>query len=143
SIRVTNKSEFSMDRICATRHFNQMRILDVHEIGKAYVFQTQRPNDNDLIPDMKGFFFHFDVIQWIRQRIEEGKEVSLTTLGIWPIVNISKGIVTHHVPARRSIWSPVFNYEGLGKRRQFLWPLADIWWKPEKLDLDPSKAAKI
>ncbi len=62
---------------------------------------------------------------------------------ITPVIHIENGIRSHIVPARIKIWSPTFEFEGIGIRRLFLWTHADFWWFPEKLNLDPNLASEI
>lgn len=143
SIRARDLSDFSMDRYCAAHHLTFFRVPDAIEIGKPYVPPKIPPDAAEPIPEKPYFFFHPDVHAWMKQRIEDKKPINLTGLAIFPHIHVTGGIVTKHYPTRQAIWSPVFPFDGIGHRRQFIWLRMDIWQQPEQLNIDASKAAEI
>lgn len=62
---------------------------------------------------------------------------------ITPFFRLENGIVRQITPSRWKIWSPVIAIPTIGLRRLFRWTHADVWFKPEQLNLDPAGAAQV
>ena len=134
---VFDYSEYDLNAICQSRHVQRLKVASPR-LGQPWnAFEI--PPDTDYIPEFRGPLIHDD----IRHAATEGKISSLQGMTISPVVHISGGIRERVVPQRVKIWSPVFDFAGVGTRRLYFWPHADFWWLPEQLDLDPDRAADV
>jgi hypothetical protein len=81
--------------------------------------------------------------QEVRDGVLSGVISDLPYMAVGPTVQVVDGIRHSLLPGRLKLWSPIFEYPGIGLKRQFLWAHADLWWRPEELDLNISCAPAV
>lgn len=135
---VHDYSEHTLNEICQSLSLHRLQVAPA-KIGERWdTFQT-KPIDVPPIPGLQAPWFHDDV----REAAKSGQLGSLPGMTASPIIHVEKGVRVRIEPARIRIWSPVFNFPGVGRQRLFLWTYADLWWYPQRLTLDPATAPQV
>lgn len=128
----------TLNEILQTLHLHRFKIDGPH-LGEPWNSFQAIPPDTLPIEGLPKSFFHDDV----RSLAKSGKLRSLNGITLGRPVQIENDIRTRTIATRQKIWSPVFGFPEIGRRRLFLWSHADIWWAANELDLDPESARRI
>ena len=135
---VYDDSKYDLNSICQSLHLHRLKVAPPM-LGQGRDAFNPIPPDTEPLPGLSGPFFHDD----IRRAAVEGKISTLQGMTISPLINMRDGVRERVLPHRLKIWSPVFEFPGVGPRRLYYWTHADFWWLPEHLNLDPERATEV
>jgi len=140
-------SGYDLNTLC---QFLSCRLLRVRypEIGKPYEPPTPVPDtpQDDIIPGGFGIMIHPDVRAALKDHTCASQGYvppPFPAIQASPLVQYEEGIAKHVLPCRFKIWSPVVDLPGLGLRRLYHWTHADLWWYPDRLNLDPEQSSEV
>jgi hypothetical protein len=129
---------YDLNTVCQSVSLRRLRAFSAG-IGESANVAPGKPPETEPIPGFAPAWFD----EKVRQGCLSGAIKDLPGLAVGPTVQVSDGIRRSVVPRRLKLWSPVYDFPGIGSRRQFLWTHADFWWLPEELDLEPANAAAV
>ncbi len=133
-----DRSEHDLNEICQSRTSHLLKVSSPR-LGEPWHPIEHIPPDTDPIPQISLPIMQND----ISRALAEGKFSSLPGMTISPVIQVRGEIRERVLPSRVKIWTPVFDFSGVGRRRIYAWPHADFWWLPEELNLDPGRAAEV
>jgi Shedu protein SduA, C-terminal len=134
---IEDYADKTLNQICQSLSVHRLKV-SIPDIGIHHSEINLLPEDTG-IPGLSSPWIHTD----LRNAAIAGKLSSLPGMTITPIINVEKGLCTSIKPGRTKIWSPIFNFPGLGDNRLFLWTHADFWWKPDLLSWSEVDAVDI
>ncbi|MHB1034068.1 MAG: Shedu anti-phage system protein SduA domain-containing protein [Pirellulales bacterium] len=138
-------STYDLNTLC---QFLSGRLLRVQypAFGKPYEPPTLVPDipQGDIIPGQFGIMIDPEVRHSLKVNAYGGSpSPPFPAIQVAPLVKYEQGVAQHVVPGRFKIWSPVVDVTTLGRRRLYHWTHADIWWYPDRLNLDPALAPQL
>jgi hypothetical protein len=130
---------YSLNQVCQSLSMGHLQVAPPR-LGEQFDVPLPPPSRVEPIPGLNIPLINEPV--W-NLAISRQSEPILKILSIAPTVGVSGGVRAQVMPCRQKIWSPVFEFEGIGLCRQFIWTHADLWWLPERIGLDPSAACEV
>ena len=145
-VLIRDASTYDLNTVCQwlTAHMLKVRYP---ELGKPYEPPTPVPDtamEEEVLSGGFGIMLHPDIRAYLKSVASVGPATSpFPGVQAAPFVRYEQGIAVQVVPWRFKLWSPVVDVPGLGRRRLYHWTHADIWWHPDRLNLDPAQARHL
>lgn len=149
-------SDCSLDAVCQTMHMHSFHI-SASPLGSdtrsSFLNALPLP-DAPKVADLRTVMLSYAVANWItetkRAAERDGRSfeglITLPAFAFGRPYHATENVIDAYVPGRSKIWSPLIQLPGGHFVRLFEWTHADLWWEPERLDLenaDPTALAAV
>lgn len=135
--------EHDLNAIC--QKFSNHHIqVHVPYLSEPYTPEPPKDLPKESLPNEGGNFFNRQFLSDVIDLYGTGHPViSAPAIQITPIFRLERGIVREITPSRFRLWAPVIEIPTVGLQRLFSWTHADVWFRPQHLNLDPSMAESV
>lgn len=137
--------DYDLNTVCQWLTAGMLRVRHV-QLGKRYEPPTPVPDahfGDEFVPGNRGIMLHPEVRGYLKSTLVDRSAAVplLPAVHVSPFIDYDRGIAREVVPGRFKLWSPVVEVPGLGLRRMYHFTHADLWWYPDRLNLDLAEAS--